>query len=478
MGSQNQANKCDDVEVIDLTNESAKCDVTITLDDSISIISSASSPRASIPPTPPSPVALSPLCPSQSQEKLASPSSPNSTLRFFEPSISDSSTISPKLTPKKAVSKAETQRLAKLARAEAKKIKEKQKEEEKLQKEVNRANAANKALENCTANIDREILSIIGDPEEIALKTLADESMIKYRLTEFPKLENSITWTYRRIEAVDGICVPKFKDSTWMIVMMQGSEYLKRLLAYKSNLEDSQSIKSFLCDVKRRSKSDIILMVYNLASHLKSERQKDAKNYRKTFKDTYESNGRVATVDIPTDTPSSTISTLSPTDLQESRLMLELELKHEFPDWKLHFEFYEKTNDVVQSIIKYTLSIARYEVKQKVRTSTGLDWAINMDKERAVDPTKSHEDLTKLWMTQLQQFSQITLPIAKAIAAEYPSPCALLDQYKQLTTEESEGLLAELYVQRNLRRQIGANISKRIYRFMSCEDPNVHIGYS
>lgn len=360
--------------------------------------------------------------------------------------------------------------------AERRRLKAQQKEEERLIKEANRANAANKALDNCTANIDQRVPALIGDPEEISLRTFFDESMARYRPTEYPKLDNSISFTYKRVEVVDGACVSKFDESKWVMIIMEGKEYLNRLLAYKTDESDPKSIKNYLTDVRHRSKCNIVLLIYNLAGHLKSERSKADKNYRRAFKDCFE--GATRDTGPPQDDTTSAVLSIGETDLQELRLMLELELKRKHPDWKFHLEFYEKTVDIVQAVVRYTLSIAQFAPKQKVLSSTGLDWAINMDKERAVDPTKSRNDLTQLWINQLQQFSQITLPIAKAIAAEYPSPCALLDQYRNLSVKEGEELLAELYVQRNLKRHIGSNISKKIHCFMTCKEPSVHIGLS
>lgn len=366
-------------------------------------------------------------------------------------------------------------------------MKAKQLEEEKLIRDANKANAANKVLNNCTANIDKNILNLINDPEEITLRTLFDESTIKYQLTDHPKIENSITWTLKRTEVVNNACVASYNESKWLMIVMSGEEYLKALAAYKTKPNDAQSIKSFVKAAKQRTQCDIILMVYDLVNCLKNARAKEAKNHRKNFKNRFESSNKAGcnsstAIDHVDKQPDQSdplaMEILSPSELQDLRLLLEMEAKRELKTLKLHIDFSEKTEDIIQMIAKYTVSVAKHQLKQKFKTSTGLDWAINMDKERATDPTKSKEDLTKLWMTQLQQFSQITLPIAKAIVAEYPSPSALMDQYKNLTTSEGENLLAELYSQRYSRRQIGPHISKKIHCFMTCKDPNFHIGYS
>lgn len=350
-------------------------------------------------------------------------------------------------------------------------------EKKRLQliKEANKANAANKALENCRAMIDKNALNFIGDPDGVIVRTLFDESMIKYSIIEDQRIPNSITWTYKRME-VSGIdCISVFKDAPWMIIIMEGKEYLEKILIYRDNPEDPRSIKRYLSTMRDSLGCDIIFMVYNLANYLKNERQKDAKQYRKTFKDRFEGASNDANSHAP-DEERSKILSLGVSELQDLRLMLEVEFKHDNPDWKFHIEFYEKTNDILNSLVRYSLSMAKLEVKRNIKSSTGLDWAINMDKDKAYDPTKSTEDLSKLWIAQLQQFPQVTLPIAKCIAADYPSPCSLIDQYRSLTTSEAENLLSELYVQRNLKRQIGPSISKRIHCFFTSDDPDVHIG--
>lgn len=357
-------------------------------------------------------------------------------------------------------------------KSEAKKLALLQKEMGKLQSQANKANAANKALQNCTAILDKKIVKLINDPDETILSTLFDESLLSYRFTDYPSIENSITWSFKRVEVEDGECVSKFHDSDWILVIMEGEDYFKKVLTYRDEPDDKQSIKTFISSIGARSKPNIIIFVFNLANYVKNERTKGAKNYRKTFKDRFEHSSSQPIISLNQPPPD-----IGLTDLQDLRLMFEMDIKSEHPDWKLHLEFHEKTPDVINSIVKYTSSIAKLEVKKKAKTAIDLDWAINMDKERAIDPAKSCEDLKKLWLAQLQQFSQVTLPIAKAIAAEYPSPSALLDIYKSLTTSEAENLLSELHVQKNLKRQIGPNISRRIHYFMTSTDPNLHIGY-
>lgn len=434
----------DDIEIIDLTSEP---------NQTITIVSSSDEESESESPYKPQ---------SQPQYELTPQYDPD-----FEPQFqSQPLPVTPKVvrTPK-----------AKTPRGKKSKDNGIDKRHLQLLKEANRANAAAKALENCRTIIDKNVLKFIGDPDGLVVKTLFDESMIKYSIFEDQKIPNSITWSYKRTEVSEIGCIHKFKAAPWMIIIMEGKEYLERILTYRDNPEDLKSIKNYLSRMRDDLGCDIIFMVYNLASYLKNERAKDAKQYRKTFKDRFEGVSNDAG-SLAQDEDRSKILALGVSELQELRLMLEVEFKHDNPVWKFHIEFYEKTNDIINSLVRYSLSMAKLEVKRNIKSSTGLDWAINMDKEKACDPTKSTDDLTKLWITQLQQFSQVTLPIAKCIAAEYPSPCSLMDQYRSLTSSEAENLLGELYVQRNLKRQVGPSISRRIHCFFTSEDPDVHIG--
>lgn len=484
MASKPSSQNSENVEVIDLTNETTRINNTIVLDDdddddddNDTSISSVSSSFSLLSFKPDSHVNEETNVSSQTLTGIGSepwndePVSPKGPVT----QDSDSRASESYTSPHKPKTKKAQRLLQKEEREIAKRLREKQKEEERLIKQANRANAANKVLENCTTIIHKNILNIVKDPEEISLKTLFDESLLKYRLTEYPKEENAISWTIKRTEVENGECVDRFKDSEWIMIIMDGKDYLSKLLSYKKDPNGINSIKTYLSNIRRRTQSNLVILVFELANYLKNERMKDARNYRKTFKDKFEG-VRSENKDSGQQDEQSNNLSIGVTELQELRLTLQIEFNHENPDWSFHLEFYEKTCDVIQTLVKYSLSIAKLQVKQKSMASTGLDWAINMDKEKAVDPTKSEEELTKLWTNQLQQFHQVTLPVAKAIASEYPTPFALLDQYLSLDPNESQELLASIYVQRNLKRQVGSSVSNRIYNFMMSQDPDAHLG--
>uniref|UniRef100_A0A6G1S856 Crossover junction endonuclease EME1 n=1 Tax=Aceria tosichella TaxID=561515 RepID=A0A6G1S856_9ACAR len=426
--------------------------------------------------TPASPIpSVSPIPPASSASPIP-PVSPVSSI-WSTPSTPPSSPTPPSQSTQSSQSTQPTQpaqpiKLTKQDKAELKQQRLREKELERAYKEANRANTISKATQNCTAIIDRNILELINDSSEANFKTLFEESSLNYKTTDYSKYSNCVTWEFKRAEVKDGSCVTRVKETDLILNVMDGAEYVRRILLYRDDPGDPESLSNFIRHLIGKSGALIVILVYNLNAYMRTERLKDAKEYQKRFKERFEAAGAAAT-----NGNGQNKGTVNQADLEDLRLTMQIDLEHHNKDWKFHIEFREKTVEVVESIVRYTKSTANREVKKKEKATTMLDWAINMDKEKAIDPLRSSEDLTRLWIAQLQQFSQITLPIAKTIAAEYPSPSALLDQYQSLSESEAQDLLAELHVQRNLKRQVGPNISRRIYRFLTSRDPDIHIGF-
>lgn len=366
----------------------------------------------------------------------------------------------------------------KQAREETRQLKQLQREQkkrelemDKLHKQAKKANAANKALQNCISEIHKGILDIIKDHDARTINADFDLSSLPYIITENPKMDNCISWRWKKTKVVDDECVITYEAAHWMIVVMEGKNYLHKLKRYKQDPDHADSIKTFLKDTRTLSKCDISLMVYGLEKQMKIVRAEYDKNYRKAFKQRHEGVATEASNNILNNNEAA----IGVTDLQEWRLDLLLEFSHQHTEWKINIEFYEKLEDIVRAFVRHTIAIARYPMKQTERAN--FDWSIDMDKERATDPTKSEEDAKLLWQRQLQQFDQVTLPVAKAISLEYPNPASLIDQYESnLTRIEAENLLAELNVQNNRSRQIGLKISKMIHCFLTDQDPDVHVG--
>lgn len=360
----------------------------------------------------------------------------------------------------------------KLERERIRQERQRVKELERIQREVNRANAGNKSNQNCIAIVDKEIFQLLDDPNEAHFKTLFDESSLTYRATSYPKYDHCVTWEFKRAEFEEGSCVMKTTDTDCVVRIMDGAEYVKAISHFKTAPNHPESLYSYIKELHRKSRAMIVMIVYKLNVFLRKEQKKQDKNYQKKFRERYEAGpGSANGSDVEIS------NTLSETDLDDLRSDFELEIEQGDPDWEVQMEFYEKTLDAVSAIVRHTKATAAKEISKRKKATLPFNWSIASDKVRAVDPTESNEASTKLWMQQLQQFSQITLPTAKAIAAEYPTAGSLIDQYNNLTRDEALDLLAPIRVQRNMNKQVGQILSRKIYKFLTGDDPDFHISF-
>ncbi|KAF7667696.1 hypothetical protein LDENG_00049010 [Lucifuga dentata] len=83
--------------------------------------------------------------------------------------------------------------------------------------------------------------------------------------------------------------------------------------------------------------------------------------------------------------------------------------------------------------------------------------------------------LRQVWSRQIQQLNRISPAVASAVTAAHPSPQLLLQEYQSLESEEErEGLLAGLLVKSEGKdRRIGPEISSRVYRCFTAQNPQL-----
>ncbi|KAJ7315976.1 hypothetical protein JRQ81_002138 [Phrynocephalus forsythii] len=94
---------------------------------------------------------------------------------------------------------------------------------------------------------------------------------------------------------------------------------------------------------------------------------------------------------------------------------------------------------------------------------------------------RSGKGLLQVWKKQIQQFSRVSLEMANAIVAKYPSPLLLMQAYGACSSEqERQNLLAEIPVRRGdgvtaSTRRVGPDLSKRIYLQMTSHNPDLSL---
>ncbi|XP_024862182.1 probable crossover junction endonuclease EME2 isoform X3 [Kryptolebias marmoratus] len=80
-----------------------------------------------------------------------------------------------------------------------------------------------------------------------------------------------------------------------------------------------------------------------------------------------------------------------------------------------------------------------------------------------------------VWSRQIQQLNRVSPAVASAVTESFPSPRALLQAYQKLESEaERKGMLTGLLVKtEGKERRIGAEISARVYRCFTAQNPQL-----
>ncbi|KAK0133205.1 Crossover junction endonuclease EME1 [Merluccius polli] len=88
---------------------------------------------------------------------------------------------------------------------------------------------------------------------------------------------------------------------------------------------------------------------------------------------------------------------------------------------------------------------------------------------------KDGSGLRQVWKRQVQQLNRVSVAVATAVTTAYPSPNLLLQAYGSLESEElRRNLLAHLPVTvEGKERRVGPDISSRIYRCLSENNPEM-----
>ncbi|XP_043352249.1 crossover junction endonuclease EME1 isoform X5 [Dermochelys coriacea] len=128
----------------------------------------------------------------------------------------------------------------------------------------------------------------------------------------------------------------------------------------------------------------------------------------------------------------------------------------------------------------FTKAVAEAPFKQE-REKTGFSFYLESEWCRGVKVDRSGKGLSQVWRRQIQQFNRVSLEMASAIVAAYPSPLLLDQAYcRCLSEQEQQNMLADIPVRRGngvtaTSRRIGPELSKRIYLQMTSHHPDLSL---
>ncbi|XP_078510585.1 structure-specific endonuclease subunit EME1 [Lissotriton helveticus] len=168
-----------------------------------------------------------------------------------------------------------------------------------------------------------------------------------------------------------------------------------------------------------------------------------------------------------------TLPVLSRVDVEEALVDIQLHTG-------IQVRFVETWKEFGEFASMFTKSVAEAPFKRQ-REETNFSFYLENDWAGGVRVDRCGKGLLQVWKRQLQQFNRVSVEIANAVAAAYPSPQLLAQAYKRCTsTQARHDFLKDILVRRGegviaTSRRVGPELSKRIYLQMTSINPELSL---
>ncbi|KAE8576807.1 hypothetical protein XENTR_v10004325 [Xenopus tropicalis] len=145
-----------------------------------------------------------------------------------------------------------------------------------------------------------------------------------------------------------------------------------------------------------------------------------------------------------------------------------------------HVWFLETWKEFADFVCQFSKAVSEAPTKRQ-RDNTSFSFYLDGEWAGGVRVERCGKGHLEVWRRQIQQFNRISVDIANAVVAAYPSPHLLVKAYRCCRTEEErQNLLSDILVRRgegvtSTSRRVGPEISKRIYLQMTSKEPELSL---
>lgn len=234
---------------------------------------------------------------------------------------------------------------------------------------------------------------------------------------------------------------------------------------FDENDPENISLADFVCRQIAVHGKSILFIVYSLEAYYRTLKNREHRDFLQIMNDD-QATSRSRRAQKPK------LPVISRANVEEAVLNCSLELMKNdtFVELKLkvRFQFAENQSDLIHQIYNLSSSMADAPYRRWKSAQQGFDWFADGDcKSGSVNLKELPEDAARLWIKHLLLFDKVSLPVAKAIAQKYPYLTALKCKYDSLDeVKDKESLLCQIALP-NGGRTINADISRRIYKFLT-----------
>ncbi|KAM8813644.1 crossover junction endonuclease EME1 [Rhynchonycteris naso] len=172
----------------------------------------------------------------------------------------------------------------------------------------------------------------------------------------------------------------------------------------------------------------------------------------------------------------------SPAETNTGPMVSRVDMEQALVDLQLHTcaraQVVQSWKELADLACAFTKAVAEAPFK-KLRGQTAFSFCLESDWAGGVKVDRAGRGLAQVWRRQIQQLNRVSLEMASAVVAAYPSPQLLVQAYRRCFSEqERQNLLADIQVRRGegvtaTSRRVGPELSRRIYLQMTSLQPDL-----
>ncbi|XP_034645145.1 crossover junction endonuclease EME1 isoform X1 [Trachemys scripta elegans] len=370
----------------------------------------------------------------------------------------------------------ERARQAALQRRREREVQKGQREQDRERKKalanMLKAQRPEECLKHITVVLDPVLLQVEGGGQVLS----ALQSMNCGCVIESQAVPCSITWRRRRAGS------SQVEEGSWLeepniLVLLRLEDFVSMIYSYRQEVQGGtegpkETLRSFVaCVMERAPGKTLALAVVELEKYFRSHKVQSRKKLRQAVLNGSQVEGQGKRKKRKGKGDSG--PELSRVEVEEALVDLQL---HTGVQVRL-LESWKELGDFASM---FTKAVAEAPFK-KEREKTGFSFYLESEWCRGVKVDRSGKGLSQVWKRQIQQFNRVSLEMASAIVAAYPSPLLLDQAYRRCLSErEQQNMLADIPVRRGngvtaTSRRIGPELSKRIYLQMTSRHPDLSL---
>ncbi|XP_075203612.1 structure-specific endonuclease subunit EME1 [Anomaloglossus baeobatrachus] len=317
-----------------------------------------------------------------------------------------------------------------------------------------------KSADVVTVTIDPVLLQD-GSGGQVLSALQAQESPCVIQSQPLPR---SITWS-RTGENIDGEAF--YQEEAEILVLVPAEDFVAMVQNSKIEAgESTDTLSSFVAHVVSKKSCAIpTLVVMEMEKYFKNQKTNSRKKLQDAVRrEAPKGNKRKRKEEVPQ---------LSKVDVEEALMALQLHTD-------VHVWFLETWKEFSDFVCMFSKAVAEAPSKRQ-RDNSSFSFYLDGEWASGVKVERCGKGLLEVWKRQIQQFNRVSVEVASAIVAVYPSPQLLVKAYHRcLTDTERHNLLSDILVRRgegviSTSRRVGPELSKRIYQQLMSEEPELSL---